>query len=94
MTPKPRYSYTDERGLAVGILAFIIMIGMGALLYILLNAAMSGIFDTTLAATASADATDVINEREQIAGLLMFYAVFLGAVFIIARSVFESRSGF
>lgn len=88
-------SCKEDRALAIGIVGFIAMVAIAAILYTLFDPAVSQLTTTTLDATNNQDATDVINERNTIWGLFLFYALFLSAVWVIARAVRESnRSGF
>lgn len=83
----------DDRALASGIIGFIAIIVIAALLFTLMNPAAGGMFDTTSDTTDDATAQDVIDEREQIWKLILFYPLLLAGVFVIARAVFESRRG-
>ena len=82
---------SDDRGLATGILGFVAIIVILALLYTLLNPAITGIHDHALSTTDDSQAQGVINERFTIWGYTLFFGLFLAAVYIIARAVFESR---
>lgn len=81
----------DERGLAVGLVVFIAAIVGAALLYIMLDPALTTIFDMTRSQTTSSVATDQIDLASTVWGLLLFFAMFVSLLFIIARSVFESK---
>lgn len=81
----------DDRGLAVGIVIFIAALVGAALLYILLDPALVQLFDMTRAQTDSSLVTEQIDMASKIWGLLLFFPAFLALMFIIARSVFESR---
>jgi hypothetical protein len=81
----------DNRGLAVGMVIFVGVLVAAALLYILLDPALVTMFDMARGQTSSTVATDQIDRAAQIWGLLLFFPAFLGLLFIIARSVFESR---
>lgn len=82
----------DNRAQAHGIVVFFAMLVTGALLYTLFQPAADGILDAMLASTDSQQATDVINERQQIFGYMLFYVLFVSGLFLIARSVLQSRS--
>lgn len=81
----------DERGLAVGFVVFFAAIVGAALLYIMLDPAMTTIIDMTRSQTTSSAATEQIDLASNIWGLLLFFAMFVSLLFIIARSVFESK---
>ena len=81
----------DNRGLAVGIAVFIAAIIGAALLYILLDPAAEALFTIARSQTSETVALNQIDRAAQIWGLLLFFPAFLAVMFIIARSVFESR---
>ena len=81
----------DDRGLASGLLGFVAIIVILALLYTLLNPAVIGIHDHVLSTTSNAQAQDAINERFTIWGYMLIFGLFLAAIYIISRAVFESR---
>lgn len=81
----------DDRGLASGLLGFVAIVIIIALLYTLLNPAVVGIHDQAISTTSNSQAQDVINERFTIWGYILFFGLFLAAVYIISRAVFESR---
>lgn len=82
----------DERAQAHGIIVFFAMLLTGALLYTLFQPAVNGLLDAMVQQSSSQQATDVINERREIWGLILFYVVFVSGLFLIARSVLQSRS--
>lgn len=81
----------DNRGLAVGLVIFIAALVAAALLYIMLDPALELFFDVARSQTSESVALDQIDRAAQIWGLLLFFPAFLGVMFIIARSVFESK---
>jgi len=81
----------DERGLAVGLLLFFAALTIGALLFALFNPMMTSVDDRVSDQTDDPDAQSVIDERMQIWGGLLFYVMFLSGIYILAKSVFESR---
>lgn len=83
-----------DRGLAVGVLSFIAIIVVAALLFTLMDPALVEIFDMSSSQADSQTAQDVIDLRQQIWGAILFFALFLGIVSLIAQSVYESRTGF
>lgn len=84
----------NDRALAMGTVVFFATIAVAALLYIILEPAASQIFTTASGVGSNAEAQGVIDEREQIWGLVLLYGLFLAGVGIIARAVRESRRGF
>lgn len=80
-----------DRGLANGIVGFVAIIIVAAILYTLLGAPADVIFSTASSQTDSAQAQSVIDERRQIWTLVLYFALFLASLFILARAVFESR---
>jgi hypothetical protein len=82
----------DTRGLGLGILGFVAIIVIGALLYTLLDPAAVEIFSSASSQTSDSRAQTAINRRETIWNLLLYATAFLGILYIIARSLFESRS--
>jgi hypothetical protein len=82
--------HRDDRGLAVGIVAFVALISI-VLLWVLLNGGMEIVFDTADSQTTDATAESEIATAEKIWGLLPFYLLFLGVMMLVARAVLESR---
>lgn len=82
---------SDDRGLAVGFVVFFAAIVGAALLYIMLDPALALFFDMARSQTTSTVATEQIDLASRIWGLLLFFAVFVSLMFILARSVFESK---
>jgi len=83
----------SNRGLASGILTFVAVLVIAALVYTLLDPAIGDIVTMSSSQTSNQGATDVINLRQQIWGAMLFYALFLAMLAVIARSVYESRTG-
>jgi hypothetical protein len=81
----------DDRALAVGILLFMASIILAALLFIMMDPVIADIKSTSLSQTDNQQATEVINERAKIWGVILFFPIFASGVFIIARATFESR---
>lgn len=81
----------DDRGLGLAIVGFIAALVIAALLFTLLDPAADQLFDMASSQTSATEAQDAIDRREQIWNNILFYALFLAALYIIARSVFESR---
>lgn len=82
----------DERAQAHGIIVFFAMIITGALLFTIFQPAIDQFLASMLSQTDNQVATDVINERQRIWGLILFYVVFVAGLALIARSVLQSRS--
>jgi len=80
-----------DRGIALGIAEFFAMLLVAGVIFIALN---QGAIDINTAAsgyTADTAAQNHIDLMNQIWGLVLFFAVFLAGMFIIARATFESR---
>lgn len=82
---------TDEKAQAHGIILFVAILVGSALFFVIADPAAGLIFDMSLNSTDSQLATDTINERKQIWGLVLYFIVFFALVFLIARSVVQSR---
>jgi len=89
----PTSFHHDNRGLSVAIVSFFAVIVVAALVYTLLDPAVADIISMSSSQTSDQGATDVINLREQIWAAMLFYALFLAMLAVIARAVFESRTG-
>lgn len=83
----------DNRGLATGIILFIGILVLVALLYALINPVMSGAEASLDNATTTADAQGVVDSRLRVWDNLLLYFVLLGGMLVIGRAVFESRGG-
>lgn len=81
----------DRRGLATGIIGFFAILVVAALLFIMLDPALDTIFDMTLAQADSQRATDTIKMRQRIWAGVLYFVLLCAGLYIIARSVFESR---
>jgi hypothetical protein len=82
--------HRDDRGLAIGIVAFVAVI-MVVLLWVLLNDGMVILFGTMDTAAATSQGQDEIALAKKIWGLLPYYILFVGVIMLIARAVLESR---
>jgi hypothetical protein len=80
----------DRRALGLGTLGFFAILTVSALLFILMNPALTDIFAMVLGQTNNQQATDVIEMQRTIWGLILFFPLLLAAIFIIARSVREA----
>lgn len=81
----------DDRGLATGVIAFVAVIVVSALLYTLFEPAAQGVFNMSSSQADSTQAQNAIDRREQIFSLMLYFCLFLGSVMFIARAVVESR---
>lgn len=79
----------DDRGLALGIVVFIAMLVVAALLYILMGEAMNPVFAFAFDDATSSGATNQIQMAETIWNSLLYGVVFLAVVFLISRAVNE-----
>lgn len=80
-----------DRGLAVGLMAFVAILVIAALMYTLLDPAATQMFELSGSAAKSATANDAIDRRKQIWDLLLFYPLLFAGLMLLARSLFESR---
>ncbi len=83
----------DDRGLALGIVVFFAMIIVAALLYALASPAMSEILAFSSERAAESGGSQQVTTAETIWNNLLFVALFLAALFIIARAVREGAVG-
>jgi len=81
----------DQRAQASGIIVFLIILGVGALLWGILNFGMGEIFASTLNQTGKTQAQDVINQRQTIWNNILFFILAFAGTFLVARSVVQSR---
>jgi len=82
----------DSRAQTNGIIGFLAILTIGALLTILFQPAVNAILDAALASTSNEHAATVIEQRRQIFGYLTAYSLFVGVLMLIARGVLQSRS--
>jgi uncharacterized membrane protein SpoIIM required for sporulation len=81
----------DNRALAGGILGFVAMIVIAALLYTLFEPAIDQAGTSLLSQTSNQDATDQINLFDTIWSNILWVGLFFAMLFIIGRGVVESR---
>lgn len=79
----------DERGLALGIVVFISMIVIAALLFLVLNEAFVEVVGFASDQTTSQGAQDQIDQANTIWARILLVPLFLAMIFIIARAVRE-----
>lgn len=79
------------RGQASGILGFLAILVIAALLWALMDPALEVVFSSSTEMASSSAAQNTIDERKQIWQSILFYPLALGGVFIIARAVLQSR---
>jgi hypothetical protein len=89
---RSRLRRDDERAQAGGFVVLILILAVSALLWGLLDAAATPIFADLLAGTNDADATAAIEQRERIWENILFAVLGLATLFILARSVRQSRT--
>lgn len=80
---------SDKRGLAVGIAVFFGMLVLGALLYIVMDAALADVFDITSSSASSPGASDQITLAEAIWDNILYVVLFISMLFLIGRAVSE-----
>jgi len=83
----------DDRALASALIGFITIIVISALIFIMLQDPMNGVFASGSSQATSQQAQDAISLREQIWDGILWYVLLLAGVFLLARSVVESRRG-
>lgn len=81
----------DERALSMGLFGFIAIIVITALLYTMLNPAIADVFAFSSEQATTTQAQDAIDRRQQIWGYMPMFGVFLAAIYLLSRAVFESR---
>lgn len=83
----------EDRALASGLIGFIAILVVVALLYALMNPAANQLFGSLSTQASDPQAQSIINEREQIWSNILYAILLLSGVYLIARSVFESGRG-
>lgn len=91
MQRHPTEMLSDARALGTGVIAFVAIIVIVALLYAMMDPAAELLFSTSSSAASSTAATDAIDERKQIWQALPIFFAFLAVIFLLSRAVFESR---
>ena len=82
----------SNRGLAIGVVVFAAMIAIGGMLFFLLfQEGLTPLFDSATSAAETQDGKDQIVLAEAIAGGMAVYALIVSCLFLVARSVVESR---
>lgn len=83
----------DARALGIGILVFAAILIVSALLWIVIDPALSQAEQISSNTTDDQNASKAIEERKTIWDNILIYALFIAGVFILARAVFESKRG-
>lgn len=81
----------DDRALATGIIGFVAILIVVALLYTMMDAGFVQVITAVGADTSNAQAQAAIDERAAIWGAMPIFGVFLAAMFLFSRAAFESR---
>lgn len=81
----------EDRALASGMLGLFAIIVIAALLFTLFDPGMAQIVETSSEQATHSEANSHIDTLETIWNNILFYPLFLGAIFIIAKGVAESR---
>lgn len=76
---------------ASGIIGFIAMLVIAALLWALMGPAADLVFSAAGDTASSQAAQTAIDERKAIWGNILFYPLALAGVFVIARAILQSR---
>lgn len=79
----------DDRGLALGLVTFFAMLVVGGLLFIVMNDAMVDVFDITSSQSSQPGSQDQINAGKAVWDNIMYYVLFIGALFLVARAIRE-----
>lgn len=82
---------TDDRALSSGMIGLFAIIVISALLFTLFDPGTAQIIETSSQQATHSEATDHISTLETIWNNILFYPLFLGAIYIIAKGVAESR---
>lgn len=80
----------DTRGLANGIIGFVAVIVVVALLYTLMTPAFTGVTDSMSDHTTDADAQGQIDQANRIWTAMPLVGLFLAALLVLGRATFES----
>lgn len=79
----------DTRGLAIGIVTFVGMFVVGALLFIVMDAAMADVFSISMSQSQTTGGADQIDLAQAIWDNILYVVLFLAVVFLLARAVRE-----
>lgn len=82
--------WADTRGLANGIIGFVVIIVTVALLYTLMDPAFTGVIDAVSTQTTDPEAQAAVNQSATIWGYMPIFGMFLAGLFVLARATFES----
>lgn len=83
----------DERGLALALVKFVFILVIGAMLFVLFDAAASQLFTSTLDQTSNSVATTEINNAKGVWGLILFVVVLFAGLYLVMKAVNEQRIG-
>jgi hypothetical protein len=87
----PRHPlHADDRAVGLAIIGFFAMLVVGALLFILLDPAISQL--TTTASSDNPTAQTQVDLASAIWDNILFVPLFVGILFLTARAVLESRA--
>lgn len=81
----------DERGLALGLVSFFGIIIVGALLFMLMDASVVDVVSISSDQAETTGGADQIGLAETIWNNMLFYVLFVAAMFIVARAVVEGE---
>lgn len=85
-----REFHADDRGLWIGLFSFIVMLTVGALLYILLEPAASAVFTFALDQSNNARVTTAVERRQTIFSNILAFVLVLASISFLARAIRES----
>lgn len=77
--------------LAVGIIVFFAMIAIGALLWAILNAALTPVLDFGTGYSTSATADQYLGILTSVWGYALFFVLFIAGFALVGRAVVEGR---
>jgi hypothetical protein len=75
---------------ASGLILFALIIGLGALVWGVLDAGASGVFAGTLNQTTNATAESIIEERQTIWDNMLFFVILIAGLVLLGRAFLQS----
>jgi hypothetical protein len=75
---------------ASGLILFALIIGLGALVWGVLDAGASQVFAGTLNQTTNATAEGIIEERQAIWDNMLFFVILIAGLVVLARAFLQS----